>query len=368
MTTSLIPLRRVVYAFVIACLCVVLVIPATAVSAGELPVWSRSDSGEVITTTAVAVAAAPAGGAWTVDAAGVVENYGGVYHLGDLNGLDLNAPIVDIDVTASGQGYLLVAADGGVFAFGDAEFSGSAADLDLAAPVVGISIQADGYWLAAADGGVFAYGTIPFYGSAGALNLAAPIVDIDANDADGYRLVGIDGGVFGFGEVEFYGSLGADLGGAEVVGIASHEGGYWLAATDGTMTGFGTANTESLGLEEGQASLVDVGSTPEGDYVAIFGELSPATEGEVFVRGLSTSRLAIWDALAECESTGDWAINTGNGFYGGIQFSPRSWRAVGGEGYPHQATRVEQIYRGELLKEIQGWGAWPGCTRKLGLR
>jgi len=367
MTTSLISLRRVVYAFV-ACLSLVLVVPATAVSAGELPVWTRSDAGEVVTTTAVAVVAAPDGDAWTVDAAGIVENHGGVYHLGDLSGVDLNAPIVDIDVTASGQGYLLVAADGGVFAFGDAKFYGSAAGLELAAPVVGISIQADGYWLAAADGGVFAYGTIPFHGSAGSLNLVAPIVDIDANDADGYRLVGVDGGVFGFGDVEFYGSLGTDSTAGDIVGIAVHEGGYWLAAAGGTVTGFGTANTENLGLAEGQAALVDVGSTPEGDYVVIFGELSPATEGEVFVRGLSASRLAIWDALAECESTSDWAINTGNGFYGGIQFTPRSWRAVGGEGYPHEATRVEQIYRGELLKEIQGWGAWPGCTRKLGLR
>ncbi|NOX31959.1 MAG: transglycosylase family protein, partial [Actinobacteria bacterium] len=100
------------------------------------------------------------------------------------------------------------------------------------------------------------------------------------------------------------------------------------------MTGFGAATSENLGLAEGQASLVDVGSTAEGDYVVIFGESTPATEGELFVQGLSTSRLAIWDALAECESNGNWSINTGNGFYGGIQFSPRSWRAVDGEGYP----------------------------------
>lgn len=75
-----------------------------------------------------------------------------------------------------------------------------------------------------------------------------------------------------------------------------------------------------------------------------------------------------WDQLAECESGGDWAINTGNGYYGGIQFSLTSWRAVGGTGYPHQATREEQIRRGELLQEIQGWGAWPTCSRKIGLR
>ena len=79
-------------------------------------------------------------------------------------------------------------------------------------------------------------------------------------------------------------------------------------------------------------------------------------------------REAIWDRLAQCESGGNWAINTGNGYYGGLQFSLSSWRAVGGSGYPHQSTRAEQINRGERLQSLQGWGAWPACSRKLGLR
>ncbi len=76
----------------------------------------------------------------------------------------------------------------------------------------------------------------------------------------------------------------------------------------------------------------------------------------------------VWDRLAACEAGGRWSINTGNGYYGGLQFSLSSWRAVGGTGYPHQASREEQIKRGRLLKARQGWGAWPSCTRKLGLR
>ena len=75
-----------------------------------------------------------------------------------------------------------------------------------------------------------------------------------------------------------------------------------------------------------------------------------------------------WDAIAQCESGGNWSINTGNGYYGGLQFSLGSWRAVGGSGYPHNASRDEQIARGERLKDRQGWGAWPACSRKLGLR
>jgi LysM repeat protein len=76
----------------------------------------------------------------------------------------------------------------------------------------------------------------------------------------------------------------------------------------------------------------------------------------------------VWDRIAACESGGNWSINTGNGYYGGLQFSLGSWHAVGGSGYPHQASKSEQIARAEILKARQGWGAWPACTAKLGLR
>lgn len=76
----------------------------------------------------------------------------------------------------------------------------------------------------------------------------------------------------------------------------------------------------------------------------------------------------VWDWLAQCESGGDWHIDTGNGYYGGLQFLPSSWWAVGGQGLPHQNTREEQIYRATLLWQRQGWGAWPACSRRLGLR
>jgi hypothetical protein len=77
---------------------------------------------------------------------------------------------------------------------------------------------------------------------------------------------------------------------------------------------------------------------------------------------------SVWDSLAACESGGDWGISTGNGFYGGLQFTLQSWQAVGGQGYPNQATREEQISRGRALQAIQGWGAWPACSARLGLR
>jgi LysM repeat protein len=76
----------------------------------------------------------------------------------------------------------------------------------------------------------------------------------------------------------------------------------------------------------------------------------------------------VWDRLAACESGGNWNINTGNGYYGGLQFSLSTWRGVGGSGYPHQASRSEQIKRGKILQVRSGWGQWPACSAKLGLR
>ncbi len=77
---------------------------------------------------------------------------------------------------------------------------------------------------------------------------------------------------------------------------------------------------------------------------------------------------SVWDRLAQCESGGNWAINNGNGYYGGLQFSLSSWQAVGGSGLPSNASRDEQIMRAQMLQARQGWGAWPACTAKLGIR
>ena len=74
-----------------------------------------------------------------------------------------------------------------------------------------------------------------------------------------------------------------------------------------------------------------------------------------------------WDALAQCESGGNWAINTGNGFYGGLQFTQQSWNGVGMSGSPMNASREQQIEAAERLLAQQGWGAWPACSSKLGL-
>ena len=74
-----------------------------------------------------------------------------------------------------------------------------------------------------------------------------------------------------------------------------------------------------------------------------------------------------WDALAQCESGGDWGINTGNGYSGGLQFSPSTWAAYGGSGSAADASREQQIAVAERVLDGQGWGAWPSCSSQLGL-
>ncbi|WOF21481.1 transglycosylase family protein [Microbacterium betulae] len=75
---------------------------------------------------------------------------------------------------------------------------------------------------------------------------------------------------------------------------------------------------------------------------------------------------ATWDALAQCESGGNWSINTGNGYYGGLQFSLGTWQANGGSGNPADASREEQIRVAENVLASQGWGAWPTCSAQIG--
>ncbi|NAZ88445.1 transglycosylase family protein, partial [Kineococcus indalonis] len=85
----------------------------------------------------------------------------------------------------------------------------------------------------------------------------------------------------------------------------------------------------------------------------------------------SAAPVSEWDRLAQCESGGRWNINTGNGYYGGLQFSPRTWTGFGGGQFAPRAdlaTREQQIVTAERVLARQGWRAWPSCSRKLGLR
>jgi LysM repeat protein len=103
------------------------------------------------------------------------------------------------------------------------------------------------------------------------------------------------------------------------------------------------------------ARLAVVGAVAAGAPLVLAGTASAAPE-------------SAWDKLAQCESGGNWSINTGNGYYGGIQFNAGTWRAYGGTGMPHQASKAQQIAVAERTLAAQGWNAWPSCSRKMGLR
>ncbi len=91
------------------------------------------------------------------------------------------------------------------------------------------------------------------------------------------------------------------------------------------------------------------------------------------ILGLTTPASAApdstWDAVAQCESTGNWSINTGNGYYGGLQFDQSTWDAYGGQSYApraDQASKSEQIAVAERTLAGQGWGSWPVCSQQAG--
>ncbi|MDZ7673502.1 MAG: transglycosylase family protein [Acidimicrobiales bacterium] len=95
---------------------------------------------------------------------------------------------------------------------------------------------------------------------------------------------------------------------------------------------------------------------------------APTTTGDGGDGYADPNSRQVWLDLAQCESNGNWSINTGNGYYGGLQFSEASWRGVGGTGLPHQHSAATQIEMGRRLQASHGWGAWPHCSSELGLR
>lgn len=118
------------------------------------------------------------------------------------------------------------------------------------------------------------------------------------------------------------------------------------------------------GVETGRLPVANVVVTPARDGVLRIGT-KPGTEVPAVSNG------GTWDALSRCEAGGNWAINTGNGFYGGVQFDQNTWERNGGLRYASRAdlaTREEQIAIAEVTRARQGWGAWPVCSGRIGAR
>ncbi|MFD6887190.1 peptidoglycan DD-metalloendopeptidase family protein [Streptomyces sp. NPDC059957] len=104
--------------------------------------------------------------------------------------------------------------------------------------------------------------------------------------------------------------------------------------------------------------------------LVVAGIAAPAAVGLV-AQPASAASVGTWDKVAQCESTNDWSINTGNGYYGGLQFSSSTWAEFGGRQYApqaNQATKAQQIAVAEKVLAVQGPGAWPSCGKLAGLQ
>ena len=216
-----------------------------------------------------------------------------------------------------GNGYLVCGADGAVYPFSDTRFFGSAGNIHLNQPIVGVAATPSGrgYWLAAHDGGIYTFGDTRFFGSTGNIHLNQPIVGMAATPSErGYWLVrsvtvgcsrsatrastearatsvsisrlsvwprrrrGVaiglsarDGGMFTFSNTRFYGSTGNIRLNQPIVGIAAdpHAGGYWLVAGDGGVFAFGHAGFH--GAVEPPRPTVAIAAGPTGRGYWIFG-------------------------------------------------------------------------------------------------
>jgi len=256
-------------------------------------------------------AADPAGGYWVASWVGAVTSYGGAPDLGSPAqlGIHLAEPVVGIASTFDGDGYRLVATDGGVFTFGNAQFYGSTGSLHLNRPIVGMASTPDGrgYWLVASDGGIFSFGDAQFYGSTGSLNLNRPIVGMASTpDGQGYWLVASDGGIFTFGDAQFYGSTGSLNLNRPMVGMASAPDGqgYWLVASDGGIFTFGDA--------EFYGSLGGSGKTVMGMMI------NPVTPGYTLVE--SDGSAVAFDSGSNPASSGaTWLTSQPESIGGGTQ-------------------------------------------------
>jgi len=226
------------------------------------------------------------GGYWMAASDGGVFAFGLAEFFGSMGGTRLNRPIVGMAPTPSGRGYWLVASDGGVFAFGDAPFLGSTGAMPLNHPIVAMASTPSGrgYWLVASDGGVFAFGDAPFVGSMGAIPLTSPVVGVAGSPSGrGYWLVAADGGVFSFGDAAFQGSTGSMRLNRPVVAMASTPSGrgYWLVAEDGGVFAFGEAPFfGSTGAIRLNSPMVGAHATPTGR-----GYWMSAADGGVFAFG-----------------------------------------------------------------------------------
>lgn len=135
--------------------------------------------------------------------------------------------------------------------------------------------------------------------------------------------------------------------------------GYLVLGGSGGGSGEDGSGTQEAAADTTPTTAPVAGATPSATV--------PDTDPSQYVASMSPQRVETFNSIAMCESSGNWSADTGNGFYGGLQFTLDSWELVGGSGNPADTSQDEQIMRGSLLQSRQGWVAWPRCAAQLGL-
>jgi hypothetical protein len=245
-----------------------LVLFVAALVAGLLPPLGRAPAAGAAPLASPPALSRPSTGYWLAAADGGIFTYGDAEFHGSAGDLPLVQPVVGMAAPANGAGYWLVARDGGIFSFGTVGFLGSMGGRPLNRPIVGMAATptGKGYWLVASDGGLFSFGDAGFFGSTGDIRLNQPIVGMASTPTgQGYWLVARDGGIFTFGDAAFFGSTGDIALNQPIVTMAPTPTGqgYWLAAADGGMFTFGDApflgSTGAIKLNQPIVSMTPTG-------------------------------------------------------------------------------------------------------------
>ena len=325
-------------------------------------------------------------GYWTVTREGKVTPFGNVP---DLGGLDdsVIADIVDIQATENGEGYWLLASSGNIYTFGNAKFHGTP-ELNGEFGKNFVKIANDkGYLLIEGNGSVDAFGDAQDQGSATATLIGDSVVDARVTPSgDGYIMLSVKGAVFAFGDAFFYGAVNAGQLTDTATAIAFSEDamGYWILTQNGQVLPFGDAQSFGNSAEPNRtgAPSIDLAihKSGEGYWVATgknepvkparkAGQIVTKTGEQVAVPVVNVDSGDIWQALRNCEAGGNYARNSGNGYYGAYQFSAGTWRSMGtGYEYAHLAPPEVQDDAARRLQARSGWGQWPACSRKIGAR
>jgi peptidoglycan hydrolase-like protein with peptidoglycan-binding domain len=288
--------------------------PAQPVNFGNAGFFGPA-GGLQLNKPAVGMASTSTGnGYWIVASDGGIFNYGDAGFFGSAGAIPLNKPIVGMAATPDGKGYWLVASDGGIFSYGDAQFYGSTGSMQLNQPVVGMAATptGHGYWLVASDGGIFSYGDARFYGSTGSIHLNKPVVGMAAAPGGtGYWLVASDGGIFSFGTAPFLGSMGGTALVAPIVGMAGGTNGYWLAARDGGVFTFGVPFEGSMGGQSNPNPITAIAATPSGGGYWLLPTTPPPVPPSI---GPGDSGAAVASLQQQLLALGYWVDTTGGSF------------------------------------------------------